>query len=61
MPAKSPDTPSAEADQKSVPGGEANRQGFRTMSIDLFTVKNGKLASAYHIENWITPLQLIGE
>jgi hypothetical protein len=42
-------------------GGEANRQGFRTMSIDLFTVNNGKLASAYDVENWITALQLIGE
>jgi hypothetical protein len=42
-------------------GGEANRQGFRTMPIDLFTVKNGKLASACHVENWITALQLIGE
>lgn len=27
-------------------------RSFRTMSIDTFTVRNGKLSSAYHIENW---------
>jgi len=30
------------------------------MAIDIFTVKNGKLASAYHVENWVTALQQIG-
>ena len=29
------------------------------MPIDLFTVKNGKLASGYHVENWTTALQQI--
>ena len=29
------------------------------MAIDVFTVRNGKLASAYHAENWITALQQI--
>jgi len=24
------------------------------MAIDIFTVKNGKLASCYHVENWMT-------
>jgi len=27
------------------------------MALDLFTVKNGKLASAYHVENWVVALQ----
>jgi predicted ester cyclase len=25
---------------------------FRTISIDMFTVINGKLSTAYHVENW---------
>lgn len=25
---------------------------FRTISIDMFTVTNGKLSTAYHVENW---------
>jgi hypothetical protein len=29
------------------------------MAIDLFTVEEGKLASAYHIENWMAALQQI--
>jgi hypothetical protein len=32
---------------------------FKTMAVDVFTVKNGKLSSAYHIENWMTALQQI--
>ena len=31
------------------------------MAIDVFTVRNGKLASAYHVENWMTALQQIGK
>jgi predicted ester cyclase len=42
-------------------GAKPTGKGFRIMSIDLFTVKNGKLASAYHVENWITALRQIGE
>jgi len=42
-------------------GAKPTGNGFKTMSIDLFTVKNGKLASAYHVENWITALQQIGK
>ena len=30
---------------------------FKTMAIDLFTVRDGKLARAYHIENWMTALE----
>lgn len=36
-------------------------KGFNTMAIDIFTVKNGKLASAYHVENWMTALEQIGK
>ena len=32
-------------------------RGFKTMAIDIFTVRDGKLASAYHIENWMTALE----
>jgi hypothetical protein len=31
------------------------------MALDVFTVKDGKLARAYHIENWTTALQQISE
>jgi hypothetical protein len=30
------------------------------MAIDIFTVRNGKLANAYHVENWVGALQQIG-
>jgi len=32
---------------------------FKTMAFDLFTVKNGQLAFAYHVENWMTALEQI--
>jgi DNA-binding NarL/FixJ family response regulator len=32
---------------------------IRMPNDDVFTVKNGKLASAYHVENWMTALQQI--
>lgn len=41
-------------------GAQPNGKSFKTMAIDIFTVKNGKLASAYHVENWMTALQEIG-
>jgi predicted ester cyclase len=40
-------------------GSQPTGKSFKTMAIDIFTVKSGKLASAYHIENWITALQQI--
>ena len=40
-------------------GAKPTGKSFRTMSIDVFTVKDGKLASAYHVENWIGALQQI--
>jgi predicted SnoaL-like aldol condensation-catalyzing enzyme/ketosteroid isomerase-like protein len=42
-------------------GAKSTGKSFKTMAIDLFTVKNGKLASAYHVENWMTALQQIGK
>ncbi|WP_433193962.1 ester cyclase [Nocardia sp. CA-107356] len=38
-------------------GTEPTGKSFRTMAIDLFTVRDGKLATGYHIENWTTALQ----
>lgn len=38
-------------------GAKPTGKSFNTMAIDIFTVKNGKLASAYHVENWMTALQ----
>ena len=42
-------------------GAKPTGKSFKTMAIDIFTVKDGKLASAYHIENWMTALQQIRE
>jgi predicted ester cyclase len=36
-------------------------KSFRTISIDTFTVKNGKLATAYHVENWTAAMQQISQ
>jgi predicted SnoaL-like aldol condensation-catalyzing enzyme/predicted ester cyclase len=40
-------------------GAKPTGKSFRTMAIDIFTVKDGKLASAYHVENWVRALQQI--
>jgi predicted ester cyclase len=42
-------------------GAKPTGKGFKTMAIDIFTVKNAKLASCYHIENWMTALQQIAK
>lgn len=42
-------------------GAKPTGKSFKTMAIDLFTVRNGRLASAYHVENWIGALQQINE
>jgi len=42
-------------------GAKPTGKSFKTMSIDVFTVKGGKLASAYHVENWVGALQQIGK
>ncbi len=38
-------------------GAKPTGKSFKTMSIDVFTVKRGKLASAYHVENWVGALE----
>src|SRR5579862_3913230 len=40
-------------------GAKPTGKTFKTMSIDVFTVKGGRLASAYHVENWVGALQQI--
>ncbi|HSY07813.1 MAG TPA: ester cyclase [Steroidobacteraceae bacterium] len=42
-------------------GTRPTGKGFRSMSIDLFTVKSGKLSSAYHVENWVRAMQQISK
>jgi predicted ester cyclase len=34
-------------------GVKPTGKSFRTISIDMFTVRDGKLATAYHVENWM--------
>jgi predicted SnoaL-like aldol condensation-catalyzing enzyme len=40
-------------------GVKPTGKSFKTMAVDVFTVRNGKLSSAYHVENWMTALQQI--
>jgi predicted SnoaL-like aldol condensation-catalyzing enzyme len=42
-------------------GTKPTGKSFATMAVDLFTVKNGKLASAYHVENWVGALEQINK
>jgi predicted SnoaL-like aldol condensation-catalyzing enzyme len=40
-------------------GARPTGKSFKTMAVDVFTVRGDKLASAYHVENWITAIQQI--
>src|SRR5438094_851941 len=40
-------------------GTRPTGKSFRTMAIDVFTVRGDKLAQAYHVENWIGAIQQI--
>ena len=42
-------------------GAKPTGRSFKTMAIDIFTAKDGKLATAYHVENWMTALQQISD
>ena len=42
-------------------GVKPTGKSFRTISIDTFTVRDGKLATAYHVENWAAAMQQIGQ
>jgi predicted SnoaL-like aldol condensation-catalyzing enzyme len=40
-------------------GAPPTGRSFKTMALDVFTVKGDKLASAYHVENWAGAMQQI--
>jgi predicted ester cyclase len=40
-------------------GVKPTGKSFKTISIDMFTVRNDKLATAYHVENWIAAMEQI--
>jgi predicted ester cyclase len=40
-------------------GVKPSGKSFKTISIDMFTVKDGKLATAYHVENWMAATEQI--
>jgi len=40
-------------------GARPTGQSFKTMALDVFTVRGEKLASAYHVENWVGAMQQI--
>jgi len=42
-------------------GAKSTGKSFKTMAIDVFSVRDGKLARAYHVENWMTALQQIAK
>ena len=42
-------------------GAKASGKSFKTMALDIFTVNDGKLASCYHVENWMTAWQQISK
>jgi predicted ester cyclase len=39
-----------------VPGGD---RSFRIMSIDVHTIKDGKMIQAYHVEDWMGAVRQI--
>jgi predicted ester cyclase len=40
-------------------GAKPTGKSFKTISIDMFTVRDGKLATAYHVENWMAAMEQI--
>jgi len=40
-------------------GAPPTGRSFKTMALDVFTVRGDKLASAYHVENWVGAMQQI--
>lgn len=40
-------------------GVEPTGRSFTTISLDTFVVKNGKLSSAYHVENWVAAIRQV--
>ena len=42
-------------------GPEPTGKSFRTISIDIHTIEDGKIKRSYHVENWIVALRQLGE
>ena len=40
-------------------GARPTGRSFKTMALDVFTVRGDKLALAYHVENWVGAIQQI--
>jgi predicted ester cyclase len=40
-------------------GVQPTGRSFKTMSLDMFIIKNDKITFSYHVENWIAALQQI--
>ena len=40
-------------------GVKPTGKSFKTISIDMFTVRDDKLATAYHVENWMAAMEQI--
>jgi predicted SnoaL-like aldol condensation-catalyzing enzyme/predicted ester cyclase len=40
-------------------GARPTGSSFKTMALDVFTLRGDKLASAYHVENWVGAMQQI--
>ena len=40
-------------------GAAPTGKSFHTMAVDILTVRQGKLSSAYHAENWTAAIQQI--
>jgi predicted SnoaL-like aldol condensation-catalyzing enzyme/predicted ester cyclase len=40
-------------------GARPTGRSFKTMALDVFTVRGDKLVSAYHVENWVGALQQV--
>ncbi len=38
-------------------GARPTGKGFKTIAVDVFTIRGDKLAKCYHVENWIGALQ----
>jgi predicted SnoaL-like aldol condensation-catalyzing enzyme/predicted ester cyclase len=38
-------------------GARPTGRGFKTISLDVFTARDSRLTSAYHVENWIGAIQ----
>jgi predicted ester cyclase len=39
-------------------GAPPTGRSFNTMTVDIFTVRGGQLASGYHVQNWLGAIQL---